>query len=203
MRLCRTEKKFFKKDIIFCGTDEAGRGALAGPVVAASYIPDFSMPLVSGVKDSKKLSPKFREYIFAKLISRGRFTLGIIEHSEIDSINIHKASLKAMQNSILSLDNLELAFVDGKYCPDIPLECRAVIKGDSSFYTIAAASIIAKVSRDALMRDYDKIFPGYDFFQHKGYPTKKHKAALKKLGPCSIHRLSYAPVKEIVDEVSV
>lgn len=180
------------------GVDEAGRGPLAGPVVAAACIlpSGFFIPTID---DSKKLSADEREEIFQTLTSHGEVMhgIGVIESFMIDQINILQATLQAMAVAILQLrQKPDLVLIDGNRCPAIPIPCQSIVKGDSLSQTIMAASILAKVTRDRQMIQYDSIWPEYGFASHKGYPTPEHRAALEKWGPCPIHRRSYQPVKD-------
>lgn len=177
------------------GIDEAGRGPLAGPVVAAAVIlnPEIT---IKGLNDSKLLTEKQREALY-KQIQENVIAWGIgrAEVTEIDQLNILQATFLAMQRAVAALKVAPyLALIDGNKSPKLPCETRAIIKGDQTEPAISAASILAKVTRDREMLLLDKQFPGYGFAQHKGYPTKDHFAALEKLGPCAIHRRSYAPV---------
>jgi ribonuclease HII len=177
------------------GVDEAGRGPLAGDVVAAAVIlsPDVSIPYLN---DSKKLTEKQREKAFEVIVeSCVCYALGRASPQEIDQINILQASLLAMHRAVEGLrDKPGFVYVDGLYCPKWQYPSVAVVKGDSKVDSIAAASILAKVTRDREMLALDEAFPGYGFAGHKGYPTKAHMAALEKLGPCAAHRRSYKPV---------
>ncbi len=177
------------------GTDEVGRGPLAGDVVAAAVILDPGNP-IEGLQDSKKLSPAKRERLFLEIMEKATAaSIARASVSEIDSMNILHASLLAMRRSIESLSvQPGFVFVDGNHCPQWDYPSQAVIKGDSLIPAIAAASIIAKVTRDREMEQMDALYPGYGFAQHKGYPTPVHLQALQDLGPCEIHRRSYAPV---------
>ena len=179
-----------------CGVDEAGRGPLAGPVVAAAVILD-PQNLPNGLNDSKKLSHTRREALFEVIMANAAVGLGIAEPEEIDRINILGASLTAMQRAI---DNLPLkavtALIDGNKLPPLDIPAEAIVKGDSKSLSIAAASIIAKVTRDRLMVLADQRFPGFGFAGHKGYPSAAHRDYVAEHGPCPIHRFSYAPVAE-------
>ena len=177
------------------GVDEAGRGPLAGPVVAGAVIlKDFSFK--ERIDDSKKLSAKLREKAYHEIFKKSIVGIGIVDEKIIDKINIYQATKKAMQ---LAISNLEIppdyVIVDGnmKIITKCPLKC--IIGGDSKSLSIAAASIVAKVTRDRLMVEYDKIYPQYGFAQHKGYGTKMHKASLENHGPSPIHRMSFRPMK--------
>ena len=191
--LLKWENKFWatnKKYI--AGIDEAGRGPLAGPVVAAAvvFLPDFIRFFVN---DSKKLSATKREKIF-NLIKQNALSVGIgICHEKvIDSINILQATYKAMNDAIVNLSiNPHHILVDGRAIPKTNVNQTAIVKGDQKCFSIAAASIIAKVTRDRMMVEYDKKYPQYGFAQHKGYGTKKHIEAIMEFGPCPIHRLSF------------
>jgi ribonuclease HII len=177
------------------GIDEAGRGPLAGPVVAAAVILDPQRPIV-GLQDSKLLSEKKREYLFTLIQEQAlAWAVGEASVEEIDHLNILQASLLAMQRAVAALKITPTkALVDGNRCPDLPCQAEAIIEGDKKIPAISAASIIAKVTRDHEMRRLDKKFPHYGFAQHKGYGTRLHLAALAEHGPSRIHRLSFAPV---------
>lgn len=202
MTLEKEQELFAAGYQLIAGMDEAGRGPLAGPVVAACVVlrSDFQIdsPELELVKDSKKLSAKQREKIFPlikqKAIAVG---IGVCDHKTIDKINILAASLLAMKKSLTNLCiQPEYILVDGRFViPDINTPQAAIIDGDAKIFAIAAASIIAKVSRDWLMSELDKKYPGYDFAKHKGYGTKAHLEAILKLGPSPIHRLSFEPLK--------
>ena len=182
--------------MLIAGADEAGRGALAGPVVAAAVILPSSYKL-PGLTDSKKLTAKRREYLAEKIKTQAMaFKVIAIEASVIDQINILQASLLAMQKAIEQLKPAaQKALIDGNKLPNLKIPAEAVIGGDSLYACISAASVIAKVERDALMVSLDHDFPGYGFAAHKGYPTAKHREILQKNGPCSEHRYSYKPVQ--------
>lgn len=187
--------------MIIAGVDEAGRGPLAGPVVAAAVI--LNEP-IAGITDSKALSESKRERLYEEIINRAvSFSVGISEADEIDRINIHQATLLAMQRAIegLSLQPYKL-LIDGMHAPKTTIPCQCIIKGDLSEMVIGAASIVAKVERDRIMTTLDQQFPQYGFSAHKGYATKQHKQALETHGPCSIHRFSFEPVRLAQREVS-
>ncbi len=182
-----------------CGVDEAGRGPGAGPVVAAAVILDPAH-IPAGLDDSKKLTTKKRELLFAALQKHALIGIGLAEPEEIDRRNILHASMVSMRRAMLGLPIVpDHALIDGNRLPqDVPCSAQAVIGGDGISLSIAAASIIAKVTRDQLMMRMDIAYPGYGFAAHKGYMTKVHKAALQSLGPCPIHRFSFAPVAAAV-----
>lgn len=181
------------------GVDEAGRGPLAGSVFAAAVILDAQHP-ISGLNDSKKLTEKQRQALFIQ-IKQTALTWAIAEASvaEIDQLNILQASLLAMQRAIQNLSIIPTkVYIDGKHCPNIDIATEAVIGGDALIPEISAASILAKVARDAAMIALDKQYPQYGFAQHKGYPTKQHLSALHTYGVLPIHRTSYSPVKKLI-----
>ena len=179
------------------GTDEVGRGPLAGPVVAAAVILPEGIDL-PGINDSKKLTEKQRETLMEK-IKKEAISWAIMEVDErmIDEVNILEASRIAMQQAVLALPKpADYVLVDGLDNPQITLPNQAIVKGDSKSISIAAASIIAKVYRDRLMKIYDKAYPGYGFADNKGYPTEEHIKAIEKLGPSPVHRMSFAPLRK-------
>jgi ribonuclease HII len=193
--------------MLICGVDEAGRGPLAGSVYAAAVILDINNP-IEGLADSKKLSEKKRDILSVE-IKQKALAWGIAKCSaqEIDEINILQASLLAMKRAIEVMQahfNVvpSLVQVDGNKCPKISFPCEAIVKGDSKVQAISAASILAKVARDAELYELDKIYPQYGFAKHKGYPSPSHLLVLQTLGICPQHRLSYAPVKAILKFVS-
>ena len=181
--------------IYVAGVDEVGRGPLAGPVVTAAVI--LSAP-IEGINDSKKLSPLKRKQLAIIIREQALcYAYGRAEVDEIDQLNIHHATLLAMKRAIEALPiRPSKVLVDGLYIPNVSISCQAIVKGDSLIKEIGAASILAKVLRDEEMEAMDILYPGYGFSEHKGYPTEVHRAALKRLGPCAIHRRSYAPVRE-------
>lgn len=189
------------------GVDEAGRGPLAGPVVAAAVIlpTDWilgGMPKkLKKVNDSKQLDHEEREILFAEIISRPeiRFAIAHVDEKMIDQINILQATHRAMNLALAQL-NPEHALVDGLPVKTLSCPQTAIIDGDCLSYSIAAASIIAKVTRDRMMIDYHALYPAYGFHEHKGYGTPAHVAAIKQHGPCPIHRLTFAPVRPVQTE---
>ena len=176
------------------GIDEAGRGPLAGPVVAAAVI--YAPPLASlGVDDSKKLTPKKRSVLAGEIFHAAPAVgVGIVWPGEVDSLNIHNATLLAMKKSVLALSLVPAALlIDGIFTiKGLQMVQRAVKSGDSRCVSIAAASIIAKTTRDSIMEAYHTIYPAYNFKKNKGYGTKEHRAAIRGAGPCSIHRMSFS-----------
>ena len=188
---------------LICGVDEAGRGPLAGSVYAAAVILDVNKP-IEGLADSKKLSEKKRDFLSAEIKTKAlAWGIASCTCQEIDEINILQASLLAMKRAIEAMQvqfNIvpDLVQVDGNKCPKISLPCEAIVKGDSKVQAISAASILAKVARDAELYELDKIYPQYGFAKHKGYPTASHLLALQAHGICPQHRLSYAPVKTLL-----
>lgn len=181
------------------GVDEAGRGPLAGPVLAAAVILDPTRP-IQGLADSKQLSALKREALFHQIQNQAiAWALGRAEVSEIDQINIFQASLLAMQRAVEGLPVVpHHVQIDGTHCPVVSCTSEAVVNGDQKIPAISAASILAKVMRDREMVEHDRLYPGYGFVQHKGYGTKMHLEALRRLGPCAIHRQSFAPVREML-----
>ena len=181
------------------GTDEVGRGPLAGEVVAAAVILDPATP-IPGLNDSKKLSDKQRQQLVI-LIKERALALAIGRSSvlEIDSLNILQASLLAMRRAVEALPlRPQLVYVDGNHLPDWRYKSKAIVRGDAKIPAIAAASVLAKVTRDREMEALDSLYPGYGLAKHKGYPTKQHLEALAKLGPSPIHRKSFAPVSALL-----
>ena len=177
---------------LICGVDEAGRGPLAGPVCAAAVILPKGL-VIPGLNDSKKLSDKRRRELFP-IIQQEAVSFGIAfaSQEEIDEINILQATFLAMRRAMEQLNpQPEFALIDGNRETDFGVPCRTVIKGDSLSANIAAASVLAKVTRDNWMMEAAEKYPGYGFEIHKGYGTKAHYAALEKLGPCPIHRRSF------------
>ena len=181
------------------GVDEAGRGALVGNVVAAAVIlpAQFDLP---GLTDSKKLSARQREVLFEAITAQAlAWCAAVASPAEIDAMNIHHATLLAMRRAVEGLVMPpQSVLVDGKFRPDLAMPARAIVGGDASEACIAAASIIAKVTRDRQMMELEARFPGYAFAVHKGYGTKAHLAALARLGATPEHRRSYAPVRAVM-----
>lgn len=197
---------------VICGVDEAGRGPLAGAVYAAAVILNPARPIM-GLADSKKLTEKKRNELSVEIKQHSlAWAIACSTVEEIDKINILQASLLAMKRAIeamqqqfdvsLYLDQI-LVQVDGNKCPKISLPCEAIVQGDSKVQAISAASILAKVARDADLCELDKQYPQYNFAKHKGYPTAEHLEAIDLHGICPIHRLTYAPVKKQLEFVSM
>ena len=183
------------------GVDEAGRGPLAGPVVCACVImPLDEESIIKGVDDSKKLSPKKRDYLYEEIIQKAiAYNVSVIDNNIIDTINILQATKRGMAQCINGLVvTPDIVLVDAVKDLDISIDSVPIIHGDALSYSIAAASILAKVTRDRLMQDYDKIYPQYRFAKHKGYGTKEHIELLKKYGKCPIHRESF--IKNFVSD---
>lgn len=177
----------------FCGVDEAGRGPLAGPVYAAAVILDSACP-IAGINDSKKLSEKKREALFDVICARAAaFSVASATVEEIEEYNILGATFLAMRRAVAGLgETVQYALIDGnRLPPHLPVPGECVVKGDALSASIGAASILAKVSRDRVMREMDAVYPGYGFAVHKGYGTAAHIEALHRLGPCPIHRAGF------------
>lgn len=190
LNLIQTDQMYWQRGLALAGVDEAGRGPLAGPVVAACVVmpPD---DLILWIDDSKKLSEKKREAVFEQIKEKALFIgIGQVEPQEIDQINIFNATKKAMMDAVNQVE-ADLYLIDGKDTLGIKAREQALVKGDATCYTIAAASIIAKVTRDRQMADMDKSYPQYGFTKHKGYGTAAHIQAIKAHGPSPIHRLSF------------
>lgn len=191
---------------VIAGVDEAGRGSLAGPVVAGAVI--FSRidslaqcpPFYREIQDSKKLTPKKREQIYAQILQDATISVGvgIVDETVIDAINILQATFRAMRLALADLSvEPDVILVDGTEVPALPKPHRAIVGGDAASISIAAASIVAKVVRDGIMVKYDAAYPLYGFKVHKGYGTKFHVDALREHGPCKIHRNSFSPVRQL------
>ncbi len=186
----------------YCGVDEAGRGPLAGPVVAAAVILDPGRP-IRLLDDSKKLTEERREALFDEIRARAAgWAVAEASVAEIDELNILHASMLAMRRAVLALLDdghvFDRAHVDGNRCPELPVLGRALVGGDASDPAIAAASILAKVTRDRQIVALDSEHPGYGLARHKGYPTPAHLAALVELGPSPVHRRTFAPVRRLL-----
>jgi ribonuclease HII len=182
-------------DGLLAGVDEAGRGPLAGPVVAAAVIlcrqADFPY-----LNDSKQLTPNRREQLYQKIVRYALVGVGVVDEKKIDAINIYQASRLAMKQAVLDLPvTPNRLFIDGNLRLELPIRQKSIIKGDQKSAAIAAASIVAKVYRDAWMRHLDEIYPGYGFTQHKGYGTRLHLEKIESKGPSPVHRKTFAPFR--------
>jgi len=189
---------FDSAEEIVCGVDEAGRGPLAGPVVAAAVIFDPARPMIRGLDDSKVLTAKKREQLYDKIVDRAlAYCVASATVEEIDSLNILYATMLAMKRAVEGLSVVPtLVKVDGNRCPTLAIRSEAVIGGDALVKSISAASILAKVTRDRMLLELHQTFPMYGFDAHSGYGTPQHLAALREHGPCVHHRRSFAPVRE-------
>ncbi|MEX3896184.1 ribonuclease HII [Paraburkholderia sp. JPY432] len=189
---------FESADDIVCGVDEAGRGPLAGPVVAAAVIFDPTKPMIRGLDDSKALTALKREALYDKIVDRAlAYCIASATVEEIDSLNILHATMLAMKRAVEGLSVVPtLVKVDGNRCPTLSIRSEAVIGGDALVKSISAASILAKVARDRMLLELHEAYPVYGFDAHAGYGTPQHLAALRDHGPCEHHRRSFAPVRE-------
>lgn len=187
------------KTHLVAGVDEVGRGPLAGPVVTAAVILDPERP-IEGLNDSKKLTERKRQQLAELIRERAlAWSLGRAEVAEIDQLNILQATLLAMQRAVAGLSiQPEQILIDGPHCPVMPCPVQGIIGGDALVPAISAASILAKVARDAELVELDKRYPEYGFAQHKGYPTAAHLAAIERFGILSIHRRSFKPIKKLI-----
>ncbi len=191
--LWQIESSFREKGYrLICGIDEAGRGPLAGPVCAAAVILPFGLE-IPGLNDSKKLTDKKRSELYDLILSSAvAYGIAVADEKEIDEINILQATFRAMERAVCKLETKpDLILVDGNRLPQLDTEAHAIIKGDSLSASIAAASILAKVTRDRFMEQQDELYPAYGFAVHKGYGTKRHYEALTEHGPCPIHRRTF------------
>ena len=209
-RRFRYENEILKSGVtLIAGVDEAGRGPLAGPVVAAAVILPTDW-ILSGmpkklkkVNDSKQLDHEEREILFAEITSRSeiRFAIAHVDERMIDQINILQATHRAMNLALAQLNPMaQHALVDGLPVKTLCCPQTAIVDGDCLSYSIAAASIIAKVTRDRMMVEYHALYPAYGFHEHKGYGTPNHVAAIKQHGPCPIHRMTFAPIRPVQTE---
>jgi ribonuclease HII len=199
--LSQFDDQFYSEGIdILCGVDEAGRGPLAGPVVAAAVVLPRGLR-IEGIRDSKELTARARERFYDIIVAEAvAWRVSAVDHETIDRINIFRASLLAMEQSVNGLGTAcDLVLVDGRHgiCDDIP--CKALVGGDRRSARIAAASILAKVTRDRIMTEYHESYPHYNFARNKGYGTAQHLAALRRYGPCPIHRRTFSGVREMID----
>lgn len=184
--------------MLIAGVDEAGRGPLAGPVVAAAVVLDPAWR-VKGLRDSKELTPAAREELAVEIRTRAvAWAVGASNVAEIDALNILQASLLAMRRAVEALAiPPDVVWIDGLHCPPLAYPARAIVDGDRSVASIAAASILAKTARDALLIELDRSYPAYGFARHKGYSTREHLAALAAHGPCPAHRRFFAHVLQM------
>ena len=183
---------------IICGIDEVGRGPLAGPVVSAAVILPLGHGII-GLKDSKKISPKIREELFEQIIKISDVGIGVVSSRQIDKINILQAARLAMKQAVETLKITPgLLLIDGNQKIDSTLNQWAIVKGDSRSLSIAAASVLAKVTRDRIMDGYHKLYPQYEFNRHKGYGTRLHRNLIQEHGPCPIHRSTFKGVSEYI-----
>jgi ribonuclease HII len=199
MRLKKSWPNEMPLSDVVAGVDEAGRGPLAGPVVAAAVILDPARP-IAGLRDSKKLSSGAREKLFECIQAHAvSFCIAQASASEIDTLNILQATMLAMRRAVLGLHIVPTrVLVDGNRVPSLDIPAQAIVRGDATVESISAASILAKVHRDRLCLELHLQHPQYGFDVHKGYPTLKHIAALQLHGACSAHRLSFAPVRKVL-----
>jgi len=202
-KLCVVEEEVRAQGFfLIAGVDEVGRGPLAGPVVAAACL----LPqryVLPGINDSKKLAEQERYLLYQELVRHPQvfYGTGIVEAIEIDKLNIHRASLIAMERAVKHLPmKPEFLLVDGKYVPETEIASESVVGGDQKVQAIAAASVLAKVTRDHIMIGYDDLYPEYGFKHHKGYGTKRHKEAIEAHGYCPIHRMSFLGRKKHCQE---
>ncbi len=199
--LTRVEESLCEKGYAnIAGVDEAGRGPLAGPVVAAAVILPVGVT-IEGIADSKKLSPKRRDILFDEIVQSGAIcSVGVIDHATIDKINILKASLMAMRKAVATMETCpDFVLVDGSFTiPHLDIPQLSIVGGDNICTSISAASIIAKVTRDRIMDHYQELYPEFSFASHRGYPTAKHLDELREHGPTDIHRKTFRPVEEIL-----
>ena len=182
---------------LVCGIDEAGRGPWAGPVVAAAVVLDPKC-IPDGLNDSKKLSEARRAALFEPIMASSRVGIGIADVDRIDRDNILQATLWAMAQALDQIGGVALALVDGNRAPALPCPVQTIIEGDAKSLSIAAASIIAKVTRDRIMVGHDQAYPGYGFARHKGYGTAMHQEALRRHGVTPLHRTSFAPIAALL-----
>lgn len=198
--LYQTDLEWQTRHGIIAGIDEAGRGPLAGPVVVAAVVLDYDRQL-PGLDDSKQLSSAQRDRLYDQIVQSARtYCIAIVDTDRIDRLNILGATLEGMREAARGLNQIpRLALIDGNQCPSgLPCRATAVIKGDGRHACIAAASILAKVTRDRIMCDLHQHYPQYGFDRHKGYPTADHLRALRQFGVCAVHRRSFRPVCDLL-----
>jgi len=188
---------------VIAGIDEAGRGPLAGPVVAAAVVL-FKKTALEGLDDSKKVPPNRRFSLFREICRSGLVGVGVVDEEKIDAVNILQATRIAMKQAVLTLARTpDLLLIDGNIHLDLPLPQKPIVRGDGKSASIASASIVAKVYRDAWMTHLDHLYPQYLFRNHKGYPTPQHLKKLREVGPSPVHRKSFSPVQTLLQSVEV
>lgn len=196
--MLQVERDFWRRGVTrIAGVDEVGVGPLAGPLVAAAVILPLEVS-IRGIDDSKKLAAPARERLAADIRAEAvAIGIGVVSVEEVDRLNTYRASLEAMRRAVAQLAvRPEQLLVDARYIPQIDIPQMPIVKGDARSYSIAAASIIAKVERDAMMHEMDRLYPDYGFGQHMGYGTRRHFEVLERLGPCPIHRRSFLAVRQ-------
>jgi len=196
--MLRLERGFWRRGLVHvAGVDEVGVGPLAGPLVAAAVILPVDVSL-RGIDDSKRLTRKRRESIAAEIREFAvAIGLGVVEVQDVDRLNVYRGALEAMRRAVLALPvTPEQLLVDARHIPDLAVSQMSIVRGDSQSYSIAAASIIAKVTRDGMMRELAERYPQYGFAKHMGYGTKAHLEALARYGPCPVHRRSFAIIRQ-------
>ena len=203
--LFENEMKLRSEYPVIAGVDEAGRGPLAGPLVVAACVLPRNID-IANLNDSKRLSERIREELYDEIVSKALdFSIVEIDHKCIDQYNILGATMIGMKEAVAKLKvAIDLIIIDGNRLPEnLPAKAEAIVKGDSLFASIAAASILAKVTRDRIMRKIHQEYPSYNFFHNKGYPTKEHLAALDIFGVCEHHRLTFKPVRDCLESLCV
>lgn len=200
IRYAYEQRAYDKGYKVIAGCDEAGRGPMAGPLTVAACVFEEGF-YDERINDSKQLSEKKREALFDLIIEKAKaYAIVMVDEKKVDELNVYEASRQGMIEAVKKL-NIEVDYVLTDAMPlKNEMAHEAIIKGDAKSISIAAASILAKVTRDRMMQEYDKQYPQYNFKKHKGYPTKEHKELLKRYGPCPIHRRSFTPVKEALQE---
>jgi ribonuclease HII len=196
--MLQVERDFWRRGVLrVAGVDEVGVGPLAGPLVAAAVILPRDVAL-RGINDSKRLSPERREQLAVDIRACAiAIGIGLVEVAEVDRLNTYRAALEAMRRAVAALSVVpEQLLVDARYIPGLNIPQMSIVKGDARSYSIAAASIVAKVHRDALMQEIDRQYPQYGFAQHMGYGTRAHFDALDRHGPCPVHRRSFIAVRQ-------
>ena len=202
---CLEEGLYAKGYRAVCGVDEVGRGPLAGPVVAAAVIMPPGVE-IEGLDDSKRLSPLRRKKVFERIVDLDlECAVGVVDQDYIDRVNIHRASLTSMCKAFMELKRApDFVLVDGRHCiPNLSQPQLSIVRGDSLCDAISAASVIAKITRDRIMDRFESQYPSFSFATHKGYPTPAHLRELREYGPCEIHRKSFRPVAELLNEYAL